>query len=155
MLYDVVRDLEGIGARVALAENPAPIGFDAFLEVHLDDRTAHFAVEDKRRNPYPGELGQLLNRAIVAPPGAVPLLAAPGVSESVAQRLIASGWSWADGEGSFDLRAPGFRLRQRAVQRRPERPAPTTLPRGPGSWGVMRALIAVPGPTVDGFGETG
>jgi hypothetical protein len=67
----------------------------------------------------------------------------------VAQRLIASGWSWADGEGSFDLRASGFRLRQRAVQRRPERPEPTTLPRGPGSWGVIRALIAAPGPTVE------
>jgi hypothetical protein len=148
MLYDVVSDLEGIGAQVVVDEAPAPDGVDGLLEVHLDDRTVRFAVEVRRRCPYPGELGHLLNRAVLAPPGALPLLAAPGVSEGVAERLVAAGWSWADGAGSFDLRSPGLRLRQRAVQRRPGRPASTSLPRGHGSWSVIRSLIAASGPVV-------
>jgi hypothetical protein len=148
MLYDVVRDLEGVGAQVTVAERSDRSGFDAILDVTLDDRTARFAVEEKRRCPYPGELGHLLDRAVPAPE-MVPLLVAPGVTEGVAERLVASSWSWADGEGSFDLRAPGLRLRQRAVLRRPDRPVPTTLPRGPGSWGVIRSLVAAPGSAVE------
>jgi hypothetical protein len=148
MLYDVVSDLEGIGAQVVVAEAPPRDSVDAFLEIHVDDRTARFAVEVRRRCPYPGELGHLLDRATPAPPGTRPLLATPGVSDGVAERLVAAGWSWADGAGSFDLRSPGLRLRQRAVQRRPDRRASTSLPRGPGSWSIIRSLIAAPGPIV-------
>ena len=148
MLDDVVRDLEGLGARVTVAEDTDLPWFDAILDLSMDDGTARFAVEEKRRCPYPGELSQLLGRAVPLP-GAVPMLVAPGVTATVAERLVGAGWSWADGEGSFDLRAPGLRLRQRAVQRRPKRPAPKTLPRGPGSWGVIRSLIATPGVAVE------
>ncbi|MGP8206695.1 MAG: hypothetical protein ACLQVK_11720 [Acidimicrobiales bacterium] len=148
MLDNVVRDLEELGAQVTVTEDPALPWFDAIFDLSVDDRTAQFVVEEKRRCPYPGELSQLLDRAVLVP-GAVPMLVAPGVTATVAERLVGAGWSWADGEGSFDLRAPGLRLRQRAVQRRTDHPAPTTLPRGPGSWGVIRSLIAAPGLAVE------
>lgn len=148
MLDDVVRDLEGLGARVTVAKDPDLPWFDVIFNLSMDDRTARFAVEEKRRCPYPGELSQVLGRAALVP-GAVPMLVAPGVTATVAERLVGAGWSWADGEGSFDLRAPGLRLRQRAVQRRAERPVPATLPRGPGSWGIIRSLIAAPGLAVE------
>ncbi len=147
MLDDVVRDLEGLGAQVTVAEGPPQPSFDAIFDVSVDDRTTRFAVEEKRRCPYPGELGQLLDRAVLLP-GTVPMLVAPGVTATVAERLVGAGWSWADGEGSFDLRAPGLRLRQQAVQRH-NHPIPTTLPRGAGSWGVIRSLIAAPGLAVE------
>ena len=148
MLDNVVRDLEGLGAQVTVAEEPAQPWLDAIFDLRIDDHTARFAVEQKRRCPYPGELSQLLDRAVLTR-GALPMLVAPGVTASVAERLVGAGWSWADGEGSFDLRAPGLRLRQQAVQRRTDHPAPTTLPRGPGSWGVIRSLIAAPGLAVE------
>jgi hypothetical protein len=133
---------------VTVVEDPILPWFEAIFDLNMDDRTARFAVEEKRRCPYPGELSQLLGRAVLVP-GAVPMLVAPGMTTTVAERLVGAGWSWADGEGSFDLQAPGLGLRQRAVQRRADHPAPTTLPRGPGSWGTIRSLIAVPGLTVE------
>ncbi|HET9058395.1 MAG TPA: hypothetical protein VFN61_00620 [Acidimicrobiales bacterium] len=148
MLEKVIRDIEGLGAQVTLAGAPATPWFDAVIDISMDDGTARFAVEVKGRCPYPGELSQLLDRAVCVA-GAAPMLVAPGVTPAVAERLVGAGWSWADGGGSLDVRAPGMRLRRQAVQRSIDRPAPTTLPRGPGSWGVVRSLIAAPGSAVE------
>lgn len=148
MLDNVVRDLEGLGVRVTVAKDTDHPWVDAIFDLSMDGSTARFAVEAKRRCPYPSELSQVLGRAALVH-GAAPMLVAPGVTATVAERLVGAGWSWADGQGSFDLRAPGLRLRQRALQRRAERPVPATLPRGPGGWGVIRSLIATPGQAVE------
>ena len=101
MLDNVVRDLEELGAQVTCDRETRPSPwFDAIFDLSVDDRTAEFVVEEKRRCPYPGELSQLLDRAVLVP-GAVPMLVAPGVTATVAERLVGAGWSWADGEGSF------------------------------------------------------
>lgn len=98
-------------------------------------------MEERRRAPYPGEVADLLvERVADVERHGAPLLVAPFIPEGTGERLVACGWSWADEAGNFDLRAPGVRLRQRLAGRRsqPKRPA---LPRGSGSWAVIRWLI--------------
>jgi hypothetical protein len=69
-----------------------------------------------------------------------PLLTAPFISESLGTMLTDNGWSWADHQGNFDLRAPGMVLRQRrsnlppAVRR-------ITLPKGSWSLAIIRSLV--------------
>jgi hypothetical protein len=69
-----------------------------------------------------------------------PMLVAPFVSEPLASALRAAGWSWADTQGNFDLRAPGLVLRQRRTSTPPKRRR-TRLPHGSGSLAIIRALI--------------
>jgi DNA-binding transcriptional ArsR family regulator len=66
------------------------------------------------------------------------------VNAALGSALTAAGWSWADAEGNFDVRAPGLLLRQRQ-RATPPRPRRTKLPQGSGSLAIIRALI--------GFGE--
>jgi len=116
----------------------------ATLDVAAGDVRAAFVVEEKGRAPYPNELPRLnVTRQALSERGH-PLLVVPFVSEALGAALTEAGWSWADGLGNFDFRAPGLTLRQR---RKATLPKPTRggLPHGSGSLAIIRALI--------GFGE--
>lgn len=117
---------------------------DAILTVSLDGVGARFAVGTKDRTPFPNELDRLKRAQEVAARHGVPLLVVPFVSESLGSRLTNAGWSWADGEGNFDLRGPGIVLRQRRTDTPPRRRT-AGLPLGSGSLGIVRVLI--------GFGQ--
>jgi DNA-binding transcriptional ArsR family regulator len=113
---------------------------DAVLEVAAGGQHARFAVEVKQRAPYPNELERLGRLRETLSRLGQPLLVAPFVSETLGVALTGQGWSWADAQGDFDLRAPGLVLRQRRAVRLP-RPVRPALPRGSGSFAVIRALI--------------
>jgi hypothetical protein len=113
---------------------------DALLDVSVDGRSVRFAVEERARAPYPAEVEELAHRRRQIESVGTPLLVAPFVSESLGRRLVATGWSWADEVGDFDLRAKGVRLRQRLTSKAPS-PKRQSLPRGSGGWAVMRWLI--------------
>lgn len=113
---------------------------DALLDVLVNDQRARFAVEEKKRAPYPNELARLLPvREGLARHGQ-PLLVVPHVSEALGSALTSAGWSWADKQGNFDLRASGLLLRQRRMMAAPA-PERRSLPRGSGSNAIIRALI--------------
>jgi hypothetical protein len=141
MLMEAVRWLQESGLTVEQRE--AALGdaeANVILVVAGGDRTAWFAVELRQRAPYPNELAHLRrSRKALSRLGA-PLLVAPFVPEALGAALTEDGWSWADAQGDFDLRAPGLVFRQRRAVSAP-RPARATLPRGSGSFAVIRALI--------------
>jgi DNA-binding transcriptional ArsR family regulator len=113
---------------------------DTLLEVALGGQSARFAVEVKQRAPYPNELERLRQLREALSRLGEPLLVAPFVPETLGAALTGQGWSWADAQGDFDLRAPGLMLRQRRAVT-PPKPVSATLPRGSGSFAVIRALI--------------
>jgi hypothetical protein len=113
---------------------------DVVLDVAVGEIRARFAVEERQRAPYPNELARL--EAVKRRIGGfgAPLLVVPFVSLPLAAMLTASGWSWADTSGNFDLRSDGLVARQR-VTTTPPRMRTTGLPQGTGSLGIIRALI--------------
>jgi hypothetical protein len=119
-------------------------GIDATLEVAAHDRSARFAVQVKSRAPYPHELDRLKQSRDRLAARGHPLIVAPFVSEPLGSTLTRDGWSWADTQGNFDLRAPGLLLRQRRTSTSPA-PKRKTLPRGSGSFAVIRALAGSSG----------
>lgn len=142
MLMEAVRWLQESGLTVEQLE-PALAGdadADAVFVVTGGDRSARFAVELKQRAPYPNELAHLRELRERLSRLGEPLLVVPFVPEALGITLTGAGWSWADAHGNFDLRGPGLVLRQRRAATAP-RPARTTLPRGSGSFAVIRALI--------------
>jgi hypothetical protein len=140
---DAVRWLRESGLKAedrATADN-VDAGVDAILDVTADGHNTRFAVQVKRRAPYPHEVERLeRSRRQLAGQGR-PLLAAPFVSEPLGSILTRAGWSWVDDHGNFDLRAPGLLLRQRRTTTAPA-PRRRSLPRGSGSFAVIRALVA-------------
>lgn len=147
VLLEAFRSLRHADVRVSqLDAAPAAGGFraDAMVEVAFGEARARFVVEAKRRAPYPNELPRLSARRQALIPYGGPLLVVPFVSEALGPALTADGWSWADGQGNFDLRAPGMVLRQRRTST-PPRPQGKRLPQGSGSLAIVRALI--------GFGQ--
>jgi DNA-binding transcriptional ArsR family regulator len=151
MLMEAVRSLRESGLEVQ--DHEAAEGADALLDVATDGPSARFAVRLKRRAPYPHEVRHLdRSRHELARQGR-PLMVAPFVSKSLASILTEAGWSWADDQGNFDLRAPGLVLRQRQTN---VMPAPTrrSLPRGSGSFAIIRALVGFSGNDDDGPGAT-
>lgn len=142
MLMDVVASLReaGIAAVPTRPRARARPGLDGVVAVSADEVGAHFAVQAKGRAPYPNELDRLATtRADLAAYGE-PLLVAPFVGEAVGARLRAAGWSWADTQGNFDLRAPGLVLSRRCTTTPPE-PTGGRLPQGSGSLAIIRALV--------------
>jgi len=142
MLMDAVRWLRDSGLRV---EDLSPAsgedaGVDAVLDVAVGDRSVRFAVQAKSRAPYPHEVERLHRSWRELELRGHPLLVAPFISESLGIILIRGGWSWADAQGNFDLRAPGLVARQRRASTAPA-PKRRSLPRGSGSYAVIRALI--------------
>lgn len=139
---DSVRWLRDSGLKVddatPLREPDANV--DAILEITIGDRSARFAAQAKRRAPYPHEVERLQQSWHALQPHGRPLLTAPFISESLGSLLTRDGWSWADAQGNFDLRAPGLVARQRRVAAAPAR-RQRSLPRGSGSYAVIRALV--------------
>ncbi len=132
----------GVGVDNASAE-PRRRGarVDALLELEIDKRHVRFMVEQRGRAPYPGEIVTLNTLHDRLKSDGIPLLIAPFIGDEVGRQLVSAGWSWADAEGNYDIRAEGIRLRQRLANKR----APSvrrSLPRGRGSWAFIRWLIA-------------
>lgn len=137
---ETVRALRNAEVGVVVVQSTDHAGIDAVLEVSAGSARSRFAVEVKGRAPYPNELSHLAaQRERIARHGE-PMLVAPFVNDALASALRASGWSWADGQGNFDLRAPGLVLRQRTTST-PPKPRRTKLPHGSGSLAIVRALI--------------
>jgi hypothetical protein len=142
MLMEIVRWLREAGLVVELQSaraNP-DTGADAVLVIQGGDHAARFAAQTRQRAPYPNELPSLGGLWQRASSLGVPLLTAPFIPEPVGKALTAHGWSWADEQGDFDLRAPGLLFRQRRVTT-PPKAARKTLPRGAGSFAIIRSLI--------------
>lgn len=120
-------------------------GVDAILRVvEIGDHGARFAVQAKSRAPYPHELERLKQSWHGLAARGHPLMVAPYISEPLGSILTKEGWSWADTQGNFDLRAPGLLLRQRRTSA-PAALKRKTLPRGSGSFAVIRALVGYNG----------
>lgn len=137
---EAVRGLRSAEIDVAVARSADDAGPDAVLEVSSGDVRSRFAVEVKARAPYPNELDRLAARREAIARLGEPMLVAPFVNEALASALRDAGWSWADAQGNFDLRAPGVVLRQRRTSTPPKR-ARSKLPHGSGSLAIIRALI--------------
>jgi hypothetical protein len=140
---EAVRWLRESGLKVEdrASADEADAGADAVLDVAADGDSTRFAVQVKRRAPYPHEMERLERSWRELAGRGHPLLVAPFVSEPLASILTRAGWSWADAQGNFDLRAPGLLLRQRRTTTAPA-PRRKSLPRGSGSFAVIRALVA-------------
>ena len=143
MLMDVARWLRESSLKV---EDLPPgrgedVGVDSILHVTAGDRSARFAVQAKSRAPYPHEVERLQRSRHELALHGHPLIVAPFISETLGSVLTRDGWSWADAQGNFDLRAPGLVLRQRRTSTAPV-PKRRSLPRGSGSYAVIRALVA-------------
>jgi hypothetical protein len=143
---DAVRWLRESGLTVEdlTPADPTDAGVDAVLAVETGDRAARFAVQVKSRAPYPHELDRLKHSWPGLAVRGHPLMVAPFISEPLGSILTRDGWSWADSQGNFDLRAPGLLLRQRRPSTSPM-PKRKTLPRGSGSFAVIRALVGFSG----------
>jgi hypothetical protein len=143
MLIEAVRWLRESGLEVEdnAAADEVDAGFDAILDVDADGHRARFAVQVKRRAPYPHEVERLKRSRDELAGRGRPLLVAPFISQPLGAILTSGDWSWADDQGNFDLRAPGLLLRQRRTATAPA-PRRRSLPRGSGSFAVIRALVA-------------
>jgi hypothetical protein len=153
---DVLSALKAAGVNVRRVEREQRVHdhqIDAILELSLGKVRARFAVEEKRRAPYPNELPKLRPiRKSLAEVG-TPMLVVPFVSEPLGTSLTRAGWSWADTTGNFDLRADHLVLRQRSTATPPHGKA-SRLPQGSGSLAIIRALIGFPRGTNGELGTT-
>lgn len=153
---DVLSALQAAGANVRLVEREHRVHdrqVDAILDLALGNVRARFAVEEKRRAPYPNELPKLQpTRKSLAEVG-TPMLIVPFVSEPLGTSLTRAGWSWADTTGNFDLRSNDLVLRQRSTAT-PPRAKASRLPQGSGSLAIIRALIGFPRQTEEEPGAT-
>ena len=153
---DVLAALQAAGATVRRVERERRVHdreINAVLDLTLGKVRARFAIEEKRRAPYPNELPKLQpTRKSLAEVG-TPMLVVPFVSEPLGMTLTQAGWSWADTTGNFDLRADNLVLRQRSTTARPRTKA-SRLPQGSGSLAVIRALIGFPRGTNEEPGAT-
>jgi hypothetical protein len=143
VLMEAARWLRESGLEVEdrAAAEEADAGVDAVIDVTADGHSTRFAVQVKRRAPYPHEVERLERSWRERAGAGHPLMVAPFVSESLGSILTRAGWSWADDQGNFDLRAPGLLLRQRRTVTAPA-PRRRSLPRGSGSFAIIRALVA-------------
>jgi hypothetical protein len=143
MLMEAVRWLRESGLEVEdhAATDEVDAGVDAILDVAADGHRVRFAVQVKRRAPYPHEVERLERSRHDLVGRGRPLMVAPFISQPLGAILTNGDWSWADEQGNFDLRAPGLLLRQRRTATAPV-PRRRSLPRGSGSFAVIRALIA-------------
>lgn len=128
-----------------------PDGVDGLIELEADGLQRVFAVEQRRRAPYPSEIRELGSRLIDISNHGAPLLVAPYISENAGRLLNDYGWSWADSVGNFGIRSRGLRLFQRIVSS-PPRP-PRHLPQGKGALGIVRFLTRM-SDEVGGLGPT-
>lgn len=156
VLMDVLPALEAAGASVRRVKSERRVHdrqVDAMLDLALGKVRATFAVEERRRAPYPNELAKLrpIQKSLAGL--GTPMLVAPFVSEPLGTALTQAGWSWADAAGNFDLRADNLVLRQRSTTARPRIKA-SRLPQGSGSLAIIRTLIGFPRGTNEEPGAT-
>lgn len=142
----VLPALEAAGASVRRVKSERRVHdrqVDAILDLALGKARATFAVEERRRAPYPNELIKLqpIQKSLAGV--GTPMLVVPFVSEPLGSALTQAGWSWADAAGNFDLRADNLVLRQRSTITRPRVKA-SRLPQGSGSLAIIRTLIGFP-----------
>jgi hypothetical protein len=116
-----------------------PEGVSALIELRADGLERLFAVERRRRAPYPSEIRSLADRLFEISDYGAPLLLAPYVSQGIGNLLNDHGWSWADEAGNFGIRSRGLRLFQR-ISSSPPKPA-RNLPQGKGALAIVRFLI--------------
>jgi len=146
VLMDVLSALQAVGVTVHHVEREQRVHdlrVDAILDLRLGKARATFAVEEKRRAPYPNELPKLQPAQKSLAEVGTPMLVVPFVSEPLGTSLTQAGWSWADATGNFDLRSDHLVLRQRATATQP-RPKPGRLPQGSGGLAIIRTLIGFP-----------
>lgn len=138
-LMDITASLQGTGlsARSRPFEDDR---IDALLEVNDGERQWIFAVNVRRRAPYPNEVADLEFRRMHLETRGEPLLVAPFLTEGTGERLNAAGWSWMDLEGNLHLRAQGLLVHQRRP-RQTRKARPKTIPQGSGGLAITRALI--------------
>ncbi|MFC1629059.1 hypothetical protein ACFL3H_08110, partial [Gemmatimonadota bacterium] len=106
----------------------------------MEGAEQRLVLEVLERAPYPGQVPRLDIRKTELATHGTPTLVAPYVSEGLGIALMEAGWSWADGQGNYDIRAGTFRLRQRLPgggQPRRSR----SLPSGNGGLAIVRMLI--------------
>jgi len=137
---DVTQSLReaGFTARTLPGEDN---GIDALLEVGDGERQWTFAVETKRRAPYPNEVEDLKSRYLELEALGEPLLVAPYITVGTGERLTDAGWSWADFEGNLHLRTSGLLAHQRRPRQTRQAPSTRSLPQGTGGLGIIRALL--------------
>src|SRR5438874_415417 len=114
---DVLAALQAAGVTVRRVEREQRVRdreIDAILDLSLGKVRARFAVEEKRRTPYPNELPKLRQVRTALTEVGAPTLVVPFASEPLGASLTEAGWSWADAAGNFDLRADNLVLRQRS-----------------------------------------
>lgn len=143
---EVVSALQAAGVNVRLVERERRVHdrrVDAILDLSIGKVRARFAVEEKRRAPYPNELPKFRPIQKSLSDVGTPMLVVPFVSEPLGTSLTRAGWSWADSTGNFDLRSDQLVLRQRSTGT-PPRGKASRLPQGSGSLAIIRALIAFP-----------
>lgn len=146
VLMDVLAALQAAGATVRRVEREQRVHgrqIDAIFDLTLGKVRARFAVEEKRRAPYPNELANLqpIQKSLAGV--GTPMLVVPFVSEPLGTSLTRAGWSWADTAGNIDLRADNLVLRQRSTATRPRNKG-SRLPQGSGSLAIIRSLIRFP-----------
>lgn len=143
---DILSALQTAGANVRRVKREQRVHdrqIDAILDLTLGKVRARFAVEEKRRAPYPNELPKLQPMWKSLAEVGTPMLVVPFVSEPLGTSLTKAGWSWADTTGNFDLRSDHLVLRQRSAAT-PPRAKASRLPQGSGSLAIIRALIGFP-----------
>jgi DNA-binding transcriptional ArsR family regulator len=141
MLNQALRWLGDAGIVAAWELPPSGRGAvpDAILVI-TGDGDNRFAVEVRQRSPYPNELPRLSQVRAAIEGFGVPLLVVPFVPGPVGRALTDAGWSWADAQGNFDIRAPRLLLRQRRTAAAPK-PTARSLPQGSGGLAIIRSLI--------------
>lgn len=142
VLESAIDSLVSTGLRAELQEagNGRVTRGTALLRLSADGIIQAFVVEQRRRAPYIGELKTLTTRQVGAGGDGMPMLVAPYVSAALGDALIEAGWSWADGNGNFDIRASGLRWRQRLTSG-PSRRVQAHLPQGNAGIAIVRWLL--------------
>jgi DNA-binding transcriptional ArsR family regulator len=155
VLMLVLSALEAAGAAVQVERERRVDDrrIDAILDLTLGKVRAKFAVEERRRAPYPNELPTLEPMRKSLTEVGTPMLVVPFVAEALGAALTTAGWSWADAAGNFDLRSNQLVMRQRSTTT-PPRTKASRLPQGSGSLAIIRSLIALPRHTDEDSGAT-
>lgn len=155
MLLQVLSVLEAAGAtvRVERERRVDDRRIDAILDLTLGKVRAKFAIDEKRRAPYPNELPKLEPMRTSLTEVGTPMLVVPFVAEALGAALTTAGWSWADAAGNFDLRSDQLVMRQRSTTT-PPRTKASRLPQGSGSLAIIRTLIALRRETDEDSGAT-
>ena len=139
---DWLRDSDVTVSLLSRERRARDLVIDAFIEIAAGGSPTRFAVEQKPRAPYPNELTRFAALRSALEPLGHPLMIVPYVPIPLGHALSEAGWSWADDQGNYDIRAPGLRLRQRRTTS-PPKPTGRLLPSGSGSWAIFRSLISL------------